>query len=310
MTEVLARSAPAAEDSTGKLFETAMPVDRWPMIKVLFERFALECSQAMRNLAAVPTYFTVQEIKTVALGALLDEWTDRVVTGVHIVPEWDQMVLVGLEKPFIYAFLEVLLGSQSVNPDMTALELTPLSLRVAGVMFEQVSASLKMIFAEFATIHVKHERIETRLDLLGVGRRNLPLLLVNIGFQALGTGGHFYIAIPQVALLPLKSALLRRELEPVVVDRGWSEKIEREIQRTLVSVRAVIERHNMTLGEIGKLDVGTILLLPSTTNLRVKLLSNEQSLFWCELGQIDGGYTVKIEEKIDEQSEFMNGLIG
>ena len=310
MIESLDRPAPLPEDGSSKLFEASAPVDRWPMIKVLFERFALDCAQAMRHMAATPTYFTIHEIKIFALGGILDEWTDRILTGIHTVPEWDQMVLVGLEKPFIHAFLEVLLGAPSVNGARTGMDLTPLSLRVAGVMYEQVCASLKGAFSEFTKIHVKHERIETRLDLLGVGRRNQPMMMVDVGFQALGAGGHFYIAIPQAALLPLKSVLTRREPEPVVVDHGWSQKIEREIQRTLVSVQAVIERPNMTLGEIGKLDIGTILLLPSTTNLRVKLLSNEQALFWCELGQIDGGYTVKIEEKIDEETEFMNGLIG
>ena len=310
MTHRADRPTSPLDERSGKMFESSTPVDRWPMVKVVFERFALDCAQAMRHLTSTPTYFAIQDIKTIPLGTVLDDWSDTILTGVHTVPEWDQMVLVGLEKPFIYAFLEVLLGAPSVNTALTGMELTPLSLRVAGVMFEQVCASLKVAFAECAHIHMKHERIETRLDLLGVGRRNQPMMMVDIGFQALGAGGHFYIVIPQAALLPLKSALTRREPESVVTDHGWSQNIEREIQRTRVSVQAVIERPNMTLGEIGRLDVGTILLLPSTTNLRVKLLSNEQALFWCELGKIDGGYTVKIEEKIDEETEFMNGLIG
>ena len=309
MTTTLDHPESHSEDGSSKLFETAASVDRWPMTKVLFERFALDCSQALRQIASTPTYFTLKEMKVLNLGPILDDWSDRILTGVHTVPEWDQMILVGFDKPFVFSFLEALLGSQAVNPDLNTMDLTPLSTRIAGVMFEQVSTSLKTAFTEFAQIHVKHERIETRLDLMAVGKRNMSMLVVDIGFQALGAGGHIYIAIPQTALLPLKSVLMRRDPEPSVVDSGWSQKIEREIQRTLVTVQAVIERPNMTLGEIAKLDVGTVLLLPSTTNLRVKLLSNEQALFWCELGQFDGGYTVKIEESIDEETEFMNGLL-
>jgi flagellar motor switch protein FliM len=309
MTATLDISEARYEDGSNKLLETAASVDRWPMLSVLFERFALDCAQALRKITPTPTYFSLTGLNVTSLEAVLEGWNEQVLTAIFSVPEWDQQVFVGLDKGFIFSFLEVLLGSPSVSSDVASRALTPLTMRVAGVMFEQVAQSLKVAFEDIVPINAKHERIETRLDLVGAGKRNQPMLVVDIGFQALGAGGHIFVVIPQAVLLPMKAHLTRKDGKATTVDPGWSQQIDREIQRTLVSVQAVIERENMTLGEIARLNVGTILLLPSTTNLRVKLLSNEQSLFWCELGQIDGGYTVKIEETIDEQTEFINTLL-
>ena len=76
-----------------------------------------------------------------------------------------------------------------------------------------------------------------------------------------------------------------------------------------MTVHAVIEEDGFTLADIAALKVGGILELKATAHSRVKLESNAEPLFWCELGQADGKYTLRVGDLIDDEEEFFEGLL-
>jgi flagellar motor switch protein FliM len=50
--------------------------------------------------------------------------------------------------------------------------------------------------------------------------------------------------------------------------------------------------------------------LQATPASRVKLEGSEQPLFWCSLGQAEGGvYNLRIEDPFDHEQEFLNDIL-
>ena len=57
------------------------------------------------------------------------------------------------------------------------------------------------------------------------------------------------------------------------------------------------------------LKVGGILELQATTRTRVRLECNAEPLFWCSLGQGEGFYTLRIDESVSQEQEFIDDVL-
>jgi flagellar motor switch protein FliM len=97
--------------------------------------------------------------------------------------------------------------------------------------------------------------------------------------------------------------------EAAAPDPRWLKQISEEVQRTSVTISAVLESRTFTLGDIAGLAVGSTLILPATPQSRVKVESSEQPLFWAYLGQDQGFHTLCIDEPIDRDREFINDVL-
>ena len=85
-------------------------VDRMPMLNVIFERMAAQCTDLMRQLSSSPALFMVESIVTERIGDVLDDYENNVVIGVIYVQAWDQRLLIGLQHDLVFALAEVLFG--------------------------------------------------------------------------------------------------------------------------------------------------------------------------------------------------------
>jgi flagellar motor switch protein FliM len=70
----------------------------------------------------------------------------------------------------------------------------------------------------------------------------------------------------------------------------------------------VLEELPMTLGEIAALEVGHVLKLRGSGMGRVRLECGEHDLFWCQLSQVDGRYTLEVEEPILEERDILDDI--
>jgi len=132
----------------------------------------------------------------------------------------------------------------------------------------------------------------------------------NVMLQALYRGGQMFLIIPHSALNPL-----RQKLTHVVVgdarasDPNWREKMEAEVQRTDVKLDAVLEEREMTLADVAKFQVGQVIELDSTPRSLARLESNNQVLFWCKIGQMDGFYAMQVADPVDQKREFVDDIL-
>jgi flagellar motor switch protein FliM len=148
------------------------------------------------------------------------------------------------------------------------------------------------------------------MDFAVIGRRNNLAIAAKFLLQAINRGGEMFVIMPQSALTPLRQSLARViSGESNARDPTWTKQMRQEIQRTGVTVRAVLEEDDFDLGKISGLKVGQVLKLQSTPRSRIKLESNHQPLFWCHLGQSEGFYTLRIDELFDRDQEFINNVL-
>ena len=305
--------ADAPTNAPERLFDSAgISIERMPMLRVIFDRMAMQCSENTRQLSTAPAYFSVNSIKTERFGKVLEAAEGKAVVAVLHAQAWDARILVGLDNKLIFALVEALFGGDgSEAPYTDNRALTNIEMRVAQKTFDLISRSLQSAFSVVVETHFKFERIETRMDFAAIAPRNNFAVLAKLNLRILGRAGELFVVIPQAALNPIRQSLTTDHLSDVTsADPRWSRQIKTEISKAEVVVQAIIEEEGFTLGDIASLKVGHILQLKSTPKSRVKLECNNESLFWCQLGQAEGNYTLRVDDVIDSEQDFLDGLIG
>ncbi|WP_395664873.1 flagellar motor switch protein FliM [Methylocella sp.] len=286
-------------------------IDRMPMLHVVLDRFAAQCSEALRPLSAPPAFFSVDQIVARRVGDVLDAFENRTAIGVFHAQAWDSRILIGVDHDFIFTLAEALFGGDGGEPPFAeARKLSSLELRLAQKTLDLFGRSLQSAFAAVSDTSFKLERVETRLDFAVVAPRNSFCVSAKLKLRILGRNGELFVLVPQAALNSVRQQLGRSlSDEAVVRDPAWTRQIEEEIGRAEVEVRGVLEERHFTLGDIADLKVGGILQLKATAGARIRLECNSEPLFWCDLGQGDGFYTLRIDESITRERQMMDDML-
>lgn len=285
-------------------------VDRMPMLHIILDNMAAQCTESLRQISAAPALFSVEAIGTERIGDALDAAENHVVVGIYHVPAWDSRILIGLEHDLVFALVEALFGGD--GGEFQAIEKRPLSgieIRLARKVFELFAKSLQEAFAVVAEAAFKLERVEARLDFINIAPRNSFAATVRMKLRMLGRDNSMFVLIPQPALNLIRQDLGRDPAADLSTrDPRWASEIESEIGRAEVTVMGVIEEHRFTLGDILGLKVGDILTLQATAKTRVKLECNSEPLFWCHLGQADGAYMLRVDTAMNQTRELIDHI--
>jgi flagellar motor switch protein FliM len=189
-------------------------------------------------------------------------------------------------------------GSDGAEPPIDVeRSFSNIELRLVQVLFERFAKALQSAFAAISEVTFRLERVETAMASLAIGRSGNMSICANIMLQALFRGGQMLLIIPRSALNPL-----RQKLAHVVVSDGraadpnWREQM-------------VLEQRTLPLGDVAKFHVGQVLELDATPRTLARLESNNQILFWCQIGQLDGYYAMQVADPVDQKREFVDDIL-
>jgi flagellar motor switch protein FliM len=294
------------------LLDTAtLSLDQLPMLPVIFDRVGNHFADRVRHLGSSLPHFTLNEVTSERIGDALDAYEMKAIAGVLHVPAWDNRIIVGFDRDFIFTMVELLFGGDgSEPPTVDPRNFSNVEQHLARLLFEQVALSLQSAFSLVTSARFRLERAETRIDFAAAGRRNNPAVVARFVMQAINRGGEMFVIVPHSALSPLRQALSRIVAkEAATPDPQWVQRIANEVHRTAVTIRAVLESDDYTLGDLAELRVGQVLKLKVTPRSRVKVESSEQPLFWSFLGENEGFHTLCIDEVIDQEQQFINDVL-
>jgi flagellar motor switch protein FliM len=301
----------AVGDIRDRLLDAAgLSLDRLPMLHVILDRVATFCADQLRHMAASPVYFSLSNVESQRFGDILEPYESNAVAGIFHAPEWDSHILVGFDRDFIFTMVEVLFGSDGSEPPLDEeRSFSSIEMRIAHRLFEQVGKAMQAAFALVADTPFKLERTELRMDFAVIGRQNNQAVAAKFLLQALNRGGEMFVVIPQSVLNPMRQSLGRILVgESSARDSRWTKQIASEVRKTPVTLKAILEEKHLSLGEIASLEVGQVLELRATPRTRVKLIGNDRELFWCDVGQDEGGLLLRVDRFIDQDQEFIDDV--
>ncbi len=285
--------------------------ERLPMLPTVFERAALTCTEELR--ATSPAH---GEVKYVGLDSgraadLLDPGGGAWLTGMLHAAAWDAHLLVSFDREAIFTYVDLAFGGDgSLPPHAEQRPLSRIETRIAQTLLVRVGNVLAHSFAPFAPSNFAAEGELGRPDADRLGGRNAAVAIARYRLEAATSGGELRVAIPDAVLTALKPAFARPQPGASgAADPAWAQQIHSEVNRTRLSLRAILEERQLPLAEIADLRVGQVLPLHATPRSGLRLDCNGEPLLWCEMGQSNGNYTVRVHGFVDREQEFMEGLL-
>lgn len=303
--------AETGRDSLAELFAGSSNfVERLPLLRVAFDRAAAICTEELATADQSPQ-LTLQGIESGIAGELLAAHGGRSAIGVLHAAKWNARLLVSADRGLVFAIVETMLGGDGSQlagvPDRP---FTRIETNVAGVFFERIAKALEAAFAGIADSPFAVEGMADEIDYDVLGRRNNSIVVARFRLEAAGSGGEFLLAVTRAALNPLRQALARVPAkESPAADPRWSRQIETEVTRAHVMLTAVLDERMGMLGEVAGFQVGQVVELNATAHGRVRLECNGERLMWCHLGKSQGKYTLRVDELVDREQEFLNEIL-
>jgi flagellar motor switch protein FliM len=305
------QSAPRRDKADGPFASTPNVVERMPMLRVVFERTAGLCAENLRGASALPAQVALEGIDAGGAGEMLASLEGTGVTGLLHAPKWDSRLVAAADRAAVFTLIELLLGGDGSQQAYTAeRSFTKLETKVVGIFFHRMAQALGAAFASIAATPLAVEGCADRFDFDAIGGRNTQVVVARFRLELQDRAGEFLVAIPRSVFAPMREALSRATPKEVTkADPRWSQRIQSEITRTNVAVRAVLDERWITLEEVSSLKVGQVMQLNATPSSRVRVECNDEPLLWCQLGKSNGVYTLRVDEFIDPQQEFLDDIL-
>jgi flagellar motor switch protein FliM len=308
-----ARPEPARARKTQDplLDQNALSVDKLPALAVIFDRFAANLAESISALCGSAAALSVRTIDTAQLFAVLGDNQGTVAAVLHST-ELDSRALVIFDRPFVDAVLHIAFGGDAgEHQDTPPRPPSKIELALVERVAKGAANGLEAAFVGFAAAPFVLEKLEPIADLHVLGRRNAPVVLARISFEAANVNGSVLALLPQAALLPLKKKLARDpDIETPTLDPRWAKQMQAGVSFAQIPVKGVLEEIAMNLGEVAELAIGDVLHLRGTGMGRVRLECGGHDLFWCKLGRREDRYTLEIEEPIAQEKSLLDEVSG
>ncbi|WP_018264592.1 flagellar motor switch protein FliM [Methylosinus sp. LW4] len=288
-------------------------LDRMPLLRAVFDAMASQMQDSMRGLAEGAMQFAVESMTVARAGEIALE-TERAALVASYVAGADPeaRTIIAADRRFVFTLLEGLFGSDGSEPPYDAeRELTAIETRVGLLAFSRVTNSLQAAFVALVGARFTLEPTEARSEPAGAARKSGGFSVVcRCRLRAFGAEGALLIAIPQGTLDPLRDALSQEAPKSTTAtDPQWAKRMKERVTETEVTLSAVMEKSDLTLADVARFEVGQVIELPVSPTGLVALMCEGQSLFWCEIGQKDGSYTIRIDDFVDQQQEFIDDVL-
>jgi flagellar motor switch protein FliM len=281
------------------------------MLRVVFERMAGVCAENLHGATVLPAQVVLLNIESGPAGEMLAPLEGVSAAGVLHAPKWEARLLAAADRAAVFTIIEMLLGGDGSQPAYAAERtFSKLEIKIAGSFFHRVAQALSASFSSIADTPLVVEASADRFDFDAIGGRNGQVVVAKFRLELLDRGGEFAVVIPKSVFAPMREALSRPSpKETNKPDPRWSQRIQNEITRTNVGLRAVLDERWIPLEEVSSLKVGQVMRLDATPTSRVRVECNDEPLLWCQLGKSNGVYTLRVDEHIDREQEFLDDIL-
>ncbi|KAF2990610.1 FliM/FliN family flagellar motor switch protein [Methylocystis sp. MJC1] len=284
-------------------------VGRLPVLRAIFDEAATRFEKAISETTGADVDFQVKDVLAVRVGDAKD--AGPAVASVFQAPELRCKVAVGINVDLALMLVDLLFGSSvSIPFNRRDHGLTKVESRAVEYAITSLIDSFQAPFSNIVNVSYKLESTEPELDWFALAGKGAAIVVCKFVLQTQGRQGEAFLAIPRIALDPYNDVLSRTpNANGNVEDAAWAQNLRDQVVRASVKVSAVMEKRGLTLGDVARFHVGQLIALPFSPTSLIPLRNGSRPLFNCELGQKEGFYTVRIEEKIDGEQEFINRII-
>ncbi|HYZ47736.1 MAG TPA: flagellar motor switch protein FliM [Sphingomonas sp.] len=272
--------------------------ERLPMLEVVCDRMIRSFATNMRNLTSDAIEVSLEETNTVRFGEFMNRVPLPAMFGVFRIQEWENFGIVAVDAPLIYSVVDALLGGRGGNHGLARFEgrgFTTIETSLVTRMVELALSDFATSFEPIAPIAIKLERIETSPRFAAIASPSNVTAVSTFRVEMEGRGGRLSFLLPYATLEPVRDKLLQRFMgEKLGRDVIWETHMRSEIQRTEISLEAVLAERMLPLCDVHSLELGQTLSLNRHADSPIEITSGGVRLGRAQLGQRNNNIALRL----------------
>jgi flagellar motor switch protein FliM len=317
--------APAGLAAAHKALERALSAgqnrpDRLPGLQMIFSQLPRVMVEEVGNVSSLPLKVHLLDLSASTLGEACN-LPPRTIGAPVRAERWRSWLYFIADPMATALFVEVASGCEGFPPEGLAMRKpTKTDANVVRVLFRRVARSLTEAFSLLVDIPFEVGNVVDKIELEPQLSTSSPVITARLSLEYPGQAGIVTIVIPQMALEPIRDLLSGAVTGDMPNgapgssrprdDSTWSKQLAEEIARAFIDLNGVLEERPISLGEVQRLAVGSVVEIASTSLSRVRLDSDDIPLFWCELGKRGGVLTLRVEDDFDESRDAVDEFYG
>jgi flagellar motor switch protein FliM len=290
------------QESVVRLFDkAAFSSAKYPRLLTVFERMLVANLENLRDIISIPPQYIFNDIQAEELGAVLDRIDENCIAAIFVVREWQSRIVFTIDRAFIYSITEMVFGGDGSEPQYEdKRKFSQIERNIARAVLTVAARALQMALSSVAELTVEFERIETNMESVSIDNRYSKAVVAKFDLRAAGRSGRLQLVIPQSAIRAsrVQPAASAEEQEEGSPDLLWFRQMQGEVKSTAVKVTAVLDERRMSLADVAAFRIGQVIPLDARVDGRIKLVCNDQPLFLCEIGQLEGAYSIRVDEAV------------
>jgi len=274
--------------------------ERLPMLDMVFERLADRLAPSLRRFTGGAADVRLDKIASARFAGHLGSLPLTSMLAVVRAEQWHNQILLSLERGLVFAALDALLGNGQAGGRVPAegRSYTTIEQNLMQRLLQLVLGELSAAFAPLTEVSFLCQRIESNPRFAAIARDVHATVVVSLKVALGGGGGRLELAIPYAALEPVRRQLLQSHLnENDAPDALWESHLTAALNRTEVTLQAVLAAEETTLGEVLQWTEGSRLLLKAGPETPVALRCGETPVFAGRLQRKPGSVAVEITAK-------------
>jgi flagellar motor switch protein FliM len=279
--------------------------ERLPMLEVVFDRLERMLTTSVRNFTSENVDISLDGISAQRFGDYLNSVPLPAMISVVRAVEWDNYGLVTVDSSLIYSVVDVLLGGRRgmIPMRIEGRPYTTIEMSLVERLIRLVLADLSSAFAPIVPIQFRFERTETNPRFAAIARPGNACIVVKLRVEMEDRGGSLEFLIPYATLEPARDLLLQMFMgEKFGRDSIWESHLAREIWVTDVDIEAVLDEMTVSLDDVLRLQVGSVIRLSARQDDPVTLRCGTIGLMTGRVGQRAGRLAVRIEDRLEQRT--------
>jgi len=275
--------------------------ERLPMLEVVFDRLVRMLSTSLRNFTSDNVEVSLDNITSIRFGDYLNSIPLPAMLSVFKAVEWDNYGLITVDSALIYSIVDVLLGGRRGTAPMRieGRPYTTIERTLIERMISVVLTDLSHAFDPLSPVTFQFDRLEINPRFATIARPANAAVLVKLRIDMEDRGGRLDLLLPYATLEPVRELLLQMFMgEKFGRDSIWESHLASELWLTDIDLQAVLDEQVMSLNDVMKWKVGTLLVMNANKDTPVQMRCGGVSLLIGRMGRRDDRIAVKVEQPV------------
>jgi len=280
--------------------------ERLPMLEVVFDRLVRMMSTSLRNFTSDNVEVSLESITSHRFGDYLNAIPMPAMLTVFKAEEWDNFGLMTVDSSLLYSIVDVLLGGRSdIAPvHSEGRPYTTIERNLVERMVHVVLNDMSAAFDPLAPVTFRFERLESNPRFATITRAANAAIVSKLRVDMGDRGGYIELLLPHATLEPVRDLLLQMFIgEKFGRDSIWERHLATELWQTEVSIHAVLEEVELSLGEVLAWTEGSRLELNCLPSSKIKLRCGDAAMFDGQMGRKGAHIAVRIDNKLIDHGE-------